>query len=72
MAKFRARAGDLIKLPDLVDELAAAISDMTAPDPRRRGHPRDRIAKTSSYDVRRYVSLFNRLTLAAEYRLRKE
>jgi serine/threonine protein kinase len=71
MTKFRTRAADLINLPDVVDQLSVAISDMTAPDPRRRGHPRDRIAKTSSYDVRRYVSLFNRLTLAAEYRLRK-
>jgi serine/threonine protein kinase len=71
MTKFRTRAADLIKLPEVVEELSMAISDMTSPDPLRRGHPRDRAAKTSSYDVRRYVSLFNRLAAAAEYRLRK-
>ena len=71
MTKFRTRAADLINLPEVVEELSAAISDMTFPDPLRRGHPRDRAAKTSSYDVRRYVSLFNRLATAAEYRLRK-
>lgn len=47
--------------------LVAAAAEMTQPDPDLRGHPRDKAARTSSYAVRRYVSLFNRL--AAEARI---
>jgi len=71
MNTFRSRSTELIDAQGIVGDLSAAIADMTSPDPSHRGHPRDRKARTSSYDVRRYVSLFNRLTVAAEYRLRK-
>jgi serine/threonine protein kinase len=47
-------------------ELVGAVSQMSDPDPALRGHPRDRAASTSSYAVRRYVSLFNRLAAEAE------
>lgn len=48
------------------DELVNAVREMTNPDPEKRGHPKDRKANTSSYSVRRYVSLFNRLAARAE------
>jgi len=68
MGAFEERLRLLIDLPDLEDELSEAVRQMTDPDPRRRGHPRDRVAQTSSHAVRRYVSLFNRLAARAEFR----
>jgi serine/threonine protein kinase len=50
-------------------DFARAIREMTNPDPTQRGHPRDRAARTSSYAVRRYVSLMNLLATRAHYRL---
>lgn len=50
-------------------DFARAIREMTNPDPILRGHPRDRAARTSSYAVRRYVSLMNLLATRAHYRL---
>ncbi len=47
-------------------DLVCAVREMTDPDPALRGDPRDRAARTSSYAVRRYVSLFNRLAAEAE------
>ncbi|HVF60965.1 MAG TPA: hypothetical protein VNJ70_14255 [Thermoanaerobaculia bacterium] len=54
--------------PAMVNELLRAVQEMTDPDPSLRGHPRDRAASTSSYAVRRYVSLFNKLSAQAESR----
>ena len=56
------RAGHLGITADFV----RAVQEMTDPDPSLRGHPQDRRALTSSYAVRRYVSLFNRLAAHAE------
>lgn len=53
----------------LVDPYISAIAQMTQPDPGKRGHPRDRASMTSSYALRRYVSLFNRLAARAEWTL---
>lgn len=50
-------------------DFARAIREMTNPNPTLRGHPRDRAARTSSYAVRRYVSLMNLLATRAHYRL---
>jgi serine/threonine protein kinase len=50
------------------EEFALAIAQMTQPDPAERGHPRDRAARTSSYAVRRYVSLMNLLSSEVHYR----
>ena len=55
----------------MLAELLSAISQLTQPNPAKRGHPRARCLATSSYDVRRYVSLFNRLATSAEIRLRR-
>jgi serine/threonine protein kinase len=57
-----ARAGR----PSMTEEVVGAARELTDPDPALRGHPRDRAARTSSYAVRRYVSLFNRLAAQAE------
>ena len=50
-----------VHVPDerMLAELLSAISQLTQPNPKKRGHPRARRPGTSSYDVRRYVSLFN-------------
>lgn len=48
--------------PDCAFEYATAIERMTIPDPIRRGHPRDLASRTSSYAVRRFVSLMNLLS----------
>ena len=50
----------------VAEDLVRAVRELTDPDPKLRGHPRDRLAATSSYAVRRYVSLFNRLAARAE------
>lgn len=54
----------------IAEQFADAIGQMTDPDPAGRGHPRDRAARTSSYGVRRYVSLMNLLSSQAHYRMR--
>lgn len=56
---------------DTAIEFVAAIGQMTFPDPTRRGHPRDRAAMTSSYAVRRYVSLMDLLAARAHIRMNK-
>ena len=55
----------------MLADLLSAISQLTQPNPAKRGHPRARRSATNSYDVRRYVSLFNRLATSAEIRLRR-
>ena len=62
-----------VHCPDegMLAELLSAISQLTQPNPAKRGHPRARRWGTISYDVRRYVSLFNRLATSAEFSLRR-
>lgn len=48
---------------------AAAVAQMTDPNPIERGHPKDRSARTSSYAVHRYVSLMDLLSARAHYRM---
>jgi serine/threonine protein kinase len=50
-------------VPDdaIAGQFAHAIAQMTDPDPAQRGHPKDRSAGTSSYAVRRFVSLMDLL-----------
>jgi eukaryotic-like serine/threonine-protein kinase len=55
----------------IVTDLVQAVRELTDPDPAHRGHPKDRAAATSSYAVRRYVSLFNRLAAEAELKLKR-
>jgi len=50
---------------------AAAVAQMTDPNPCERGHPKDRGARTSSYAVHRYVSLMDLLS-ARSHRLMLE
>lgn len=59
------------EVPDksLIEPYISAIAQMTQPDPSKRGHPRDRTSMTSSFALRRYVSLFNRLAARAEWTL---
>jgi serine/threonine protein kinase len=49
----------------------AAIAQMTQPDPMKRGNPKDRAAKTSSYSFRRFVSLFNLIAIRSEWDARR-
>jgi len=71
MQRFRDRVNTLTETTQISTELTSAIADMTLPDPSLRGHPLDRRYGASPYSVRRYVSLFNKLTAEAEYRLRR-
>ena len=50
----------------MTSRLVSAVSEMTDPDPGRRGHPRRRARRTGPYAVRPYVSLFNMLATEAE------
>lgn len=56
---------------ECAEEFATAIQQMTQPDPSERGHPRDRAAKTSSFAVRRYVSLMDLLSSKVHWRNRR-
>lgn len=53
----------LLGVDSSAEEFATAIGQLTDPNPAERGHPRDRFAKTSSFAVRRYVSLMELLSL---------
>jgi serine/threonine protein kinase len=55
---------------DSAERFSRAIGQMTAPDPNKRGHPKDRAARTSSFNVQRFVSLMDILTARASYRAR--
>jgi serine/threonine protein kinase len=65
VADFEVATGERASA-SLTADLVRAVREMTAPDPAQRGHPLDRKAKTSSYDVQRYISLYNRLAAQAE------
>ncbi|WP_375210089.1 protein kinase domain-containing protein [Hyphomonas jannaschiana] len=43
-------------------ELVPIISDLTCPDPRRRGDPKNKRRNASIYDLQRIVSIFDRLS----------
>jgi serine/threonine protein kinase len=63
----------LSEVPDaaLADPYVTAVAQMTQPDPSKRGHPRDRRSKTSSFALRRFVSRFNELATRTELALRR-
>jgi len=49
--------------------LAQALRELCEPDPRLRGHPKDRARIGSNFSLIRYVSLFDRLARSAEYKM---
>jgi hypothetical protein len=50
------------QLPDVIgEELAAAIRELTEPDPVRRGHPANISGAGPRYGVERYISRFDLL-----------
>jgi serine/threonine protein kinase len=49
-------------------ELGSAYRHLCEPDPRRRGHPRNRIGASMPYDLGRYTTLFNLLKVRLETR----
>lgn len=49
------------------EEVVAAVRELCEPDPKLRGHARDRRSVHNRYSSERYVSLFNRLAARAEY-----
>lgn len=51
-------------VPKEVLELRSAISQLSDPDPSKRGHPLNLSAGDNQYSIRRYVSLFDRLAKA--------
>ena len=57
--------------PGMTELFATCIQQMTEPDPAERGHPKDRAARTSSYDLRRFVSAMNLLMAKAEVKLKR-
>lgn len=61
--------------PDLPEscreEVIAAIRQLCNPDPSKRGHPLTRRSRGNPYSLERYVSLFNKLALRAEYGILK-
>jgi serine/threonine protein kinase len=52
------------------DELTQVIRELCDPDPRRRGHPRNRGA-SNPYSLQQYVSIFNRLAVKARFGLNR-
>ena len=59
--QVRFRLGDV----ETATLFTVAVGHMTNPDPVLRGHPKDRSAATSSFSVRRFVSLMDRLSRRA-------
>lgn len=57
---------------EMAGEFTAAIAQTTDPDPANRGHPKDKASRTSSFAVRRYVSLMNKLSSQARLRMREK
>ena len=55
---------------DCRSELRAAVVQLCCLDPMTRGHPRNR-AEGNPYGLERYVSLFNRLAVKQEWRMRR-
>lgn len=53
----------------VTNEIARVIQNLCMPDPSRRGHP-DNFAENNQYGLSRYVSLFDRLAVAAEFKLK--
>lgn len=54
---------------DFRADLRTALLQLCDPDPRRRGHPRDRGSAGNPFGLQRYVSLFARLATQASWRL---
>lgn len=50
-------------------ELVAVLRWLSDPDPVLRGHPKDRASRGSSFSLRRFTSIFNRLATRAEWAL---
>ncbi|MDX2208046.1 MAG: hypothetical protein SFU57_10410 [Gemmatimonadales bacterium] len=67
---LRAKVKDEALDDAMTDLYVDSIQRMTAPDPAERGHPRDRAALTSSYELRRFVSAMNLLMSRAEAKLK--
>jgi eukaryotic-like serine/threonine-protein kinase len=57
--------------PEIAAVLAQVVRELCDPDPRFRGHPRNRAGRGSPYSLERYVSVFNRLARRAEMGLIK-
>lgn len=56
--------------PSPVDaHVVKAICELCHPDPTKRGHPRNLVGHNNRYGVERYISRFNELATAAEYRI---
>ena len=54
-----------LTIPELVRrELSMAIKELCNPDPSMRGHPKN-VSAGNRYDLQRYISLFNKLTIIA-------
>jgi len=64
--EFEEVAGEGIPNDQMVADLVRGVREMTDPDPINRGRPTNVKRGVSRYNVRPYVSLFNRLAKAAE------
>ncbi|MCF8536428.1 MAG: hypothetical protein K9G75_00795 [Candidatus Nanopelagicales bacterium] len=67
----QAMIGVAPKLPEFCrKELLQIVRELCDPDPRLRGNPRSGVG-TQRYELSRYVSVFDRLAVRAEYTVKK-
>jgi serine/threonine protein kinase len=57
---------DLV-LPEAKADLLTVIRQLCEPDPRRRGHPRDRARPETQYSLERYVSAFDMMAKRVQW-----
>ena len=58
--------------PAIRDGLCEIFRQLCDPDPKLRGHPRDRAGFGSPYSLERYISRFNTLATTAEINMKRK
>ena len=56
---------------EFTDDVTSLVRQLCDPDPRERGHPKNKIASTK-YSLERYVSTFDLLAKRAEWATRSK
>lgn len=72
MAELRSVVLQATGHEDSTSRFVEGVTQLTAPDPRQRGHAKDRASAGSSYGVARFVSLMDLLATREQYRLLTE
>jgi hypothetical protein len=60
-----------VKIDGLEKELRKVLSQLCHPFPENRGHPKNINSQANSYNLERYVSIFDRLHKSVKYKLIK-